>query len=378
MKMPTNVIFDMACDEVKALVMDEFCKAHPECTMKDIVALGVTMDEAVCEAKEYLSVMDAAPNAQTTPTNVTPVQFAQFWLTNPIKILTRGRSLDKVIGRTIVGTWETEQIVATIMERMGQPGLYGDFTKAPLADWNVNFATRDNVRFEMGIEVGKLEEARASQMRLNSYALKRDAMAEAFAILLNNTGWWGYRSDSKNFAGGAKNIYGLLNDPNVTVDTVDSNWMTTDVKMDAIVTDIQTMITDAVTSLKGNYDPETDSATLALPIGQYTQLAKINDYGISVRDWLTKTYPKVRVISCAELDGAFGTTSAPQDGALLIVDSVLGDSTVQQMLTSSLRLVGVQPMAKGSYEVYSCSTAGTLVRYPLAYHAYKFDALSAS
>ena len=363
MKNPTNVVFDMACDEVKALVLDEFCKQNPNCTMDDIAALGVTMDAAVAE------IMDAAPNPQTNPTTVTPVQFAQYWLTNPIKILTRGRSLDKVVGRTIVGTWETEQIVATIMERMGQPGLYGDFTKAPLANWNVNFETRDNVRFEMGIETGKLEEARASQMRLNSYALKRDAMAEAFAILLNNVGWYGFRSDSTNFAGTSKKIYGLLNDPNVTAENLGRATWEGATTMDNICTDIQTVVTSAVKSLNGNYDPEVDSATLALPINQYAQLGKINTYGISARDWLSKTYPRIRVTSSAELVGGLSNT----DVMMFIVDKVNGDDTVQQMVTSTLRLVGAQPMPKGLYEVYTCSSAGTLVRYPLAYSVYKFQ-----
>lgn len=373
MKKPTNIVFDMACDQVKSLVMDEFIKQNPDCTMQDIAQLGITMDEAVAEIAAYKAVMDAAPNPQTTPSNVTPVQFAQFWLTDPIKIITRARSLDKVLGRTVVGTWETEQIVATILERIGQPGLYGDFTKAPLANWNLNFETRDNVRFEMGIEVGKLEELRASQMRMSAYAMKRDAMAEAFNILTNNVGWFGYRADSKNFAGTSKKIYGLVNDPGITMETLGRTTWAGAVTMDNIVTDIQTMVTDRVTALNGNYDPETDSALLALPNKEYVQLGKINAYGISARDWLAKTYPTIRVVSCAELDSA----TADNDGvALLIVDKVVGDTSAQQLITSALRLVGVQPMAKGSYEVYSCSTAGSLVRYPLAVGAYKFAAAS--
>ena len=370
MKNPTNIVFDMACDQVKPLVMDEFVKANPDCTLADLANLGITMDEAVAKIESYVSAMDAAPNPQTTPSNVTPVQFAQFWLTNVIKVITRGRSLEKVVGRTVVGTWETEQIVATIMERIGQPGLYGDFTKAPLANWNVNFETHDNVRFEMGVEVGKLEEARASQMRLNTYALKREAMGEAFAILMNNVGWFGFRSTSLNFPGTSKKVYGLLNDPNAgavgTLPSAVANWNSS--TMDTIVTDIQTIITSAVSKLKGNYDPETDSATLALPIDAYTQLGKINAYGISARDWMAKTYPKVRIVSCAELNGAISS----KDVILFVVDSVVGDTTVQNLVTSALRLVGVQPLAKGSYEVYSCSAAGALVRYPLGYSLFSF------
>ena len=51
MKKITNVVFDMACDEVRSLVMDSFIKEHPDCTMEDIAALGISMDEAVAKAQ---------------------------------------------------------------------------------------------------------------------------------------------------------------------------------------------------------------------------------------------------------------------------------------------------------------------------------------
>ena len=350
-KQLTQVVANFSPDEVKSFALDSFMEEHPEFKMSDLEALGISVAE------------DAAPAPQTTPSVATPVQFAQFWLTNPIKVLTRARSLDKVVGRTIVGTWETEQIVATIMERVGQPALYGDFTKAPLANWNVNFETRDNVRFEMGVQVGKLEEARASQMRLNSSALKREAMAEAFDILINNVGWFGYND-------GGKKVYGLLTDTNNTA--TDSSTVKTWVNQsfDTIVTEILAVVKDRVEALSGNYDPEVDSATLALPVTQYTYLATVNSLGVSVRDWLTKSFPKIRIVACAELSKA-GTSQKPM--ALFFVDKLVGDGVVQQMVTSTMRLVGAQPMAKGNYEVYSCSTAGTLLRYPLAFKRYEMS-----
>ena len=350
-KQLTQVVANFSPDEVKSFALDSFMKEHPEFKMSDLEALGISVAE------------DAAPAPQTTPSVATPVQFAQFWLTNPIKVLTRARSLDKVVGRTIVGTWDTGQIVATIMERVGQPALYGDFTKAPLANWNVNFETRDNVRFEMGVQVGKLEEARASQMRLNSSALKREAMAEAFDIILNNVGWFGYND-------GGKKVYGLLNDTNNTA--TDSSTVKTWVgqSFDTIVTEILAVVKDRVEALAGNYDPEVDSATLVLPVTQYTYLATVNSLGVSVRDWITKSFPKIRIVACAELSTA-STTNKPM--ALFFVDKLVGDGVVQQMVTSTMRLVGAQPMAKGNYEVYSCSTAGTLLRYPLAFKRYEMS-----
>ena len=132
-----------------------------------------------------------------------------------------------------------------------------------------------------------------------------------------------------------------------------------------------------MSALNGNYDPEVDSATLVLPIDQYPSLGKVNSLGISVRDWLSKTYPKIRVIASAELKGAAGSaggTTATDGVALFFVDKIAGDAVVQQMVTSTMRLVGAQPMAKGNYEVYSCSTAGTLLRYPLGWQAYEMKA----
>lgn len=367
MKELTKIVANFSPDEVKAFAMDSFVKAHPECTMEDIAKLGITMDEAIAKNEAYAKAMamDELPNMQTTAAIPTPVQFAQFWLTNAIKVLTRARSLDKVVGRTIVGTWETEQIVATILERIGQPSLYGDFTKAPLTSWNVNFETRDNLRFEIGVQVGKLEEARASQMRLNSYQMKREAAAEGLEILINNTGWFGFNALGKK-------IYGLLNDPNALAvnTTLVTNWSALtngNTAYNAIVTQLTAIVNARIEALAGHYDPEVDTATLALPINQVTSLGKTNDYGVSVRDWLSKTYPKIRVISCAELVGA----SSAYDVALFFVDKVAGDQTVQQMQTSTMRLVGAQPMAKGFYEVYSASTAGTLLRYPLGWQAYE-------
>lgn len=369
MKQPTNVLMTLAPEEVKALCLDEAVEAGANITEAELAKFGITMDSSVVNNAEYASVMhsfDADPNTVTTPSIPTPVQFAQFWLTNIIKVITRARSLDKVVPRSTVGTWETEQIVATQLERVGQPALYGDFTKAPLANWNVVLETFDNVRFEMGINVGKLEEIRASQMRLNTYQLKREAVAEAFEILLNLIGWFGYVD------GNGKKIKGLLN--TVTVSSgVYSDWSDSAKTFDDITTDIINLHGEAMTKVSGHYDPEVDSTTLALGLKQYNALSKMNSLGTkSVRAWIKETYPKMRIVACAELDKAYGSSGLSETGkgtsdlSLFIVDKIDNDVAIQQMLTSSFRQIGAQPTAKGNYEVYTCSTAGTLVRYPLA------------
>lgn len=360
----TKIAMDLAATEVREF---DICdKKYEGMDSADLESMGISIDKEVLSNKHY--AIDADPNPQTTPSVATPVQFAQYWLPNIIKIITRARSADKVVGRTIVGTWEVEQIVATIMERFGQPALYGDFTKAPLADWNVNFETRDNIRFEMGIATGKLEELRASQMRLNSMALKREAMAEAFDILHNNVAWFGYN-------GGGKKVYGLLTDPAITVDTSTIASITdASATFDSVKSDLQLVINDRIEALAGNYDPQVDTATLVLAPSSYAMLgALMNSYGLTVKKWFEETYPKVRIVTAAEFYGTSGNVSSTVSNKnilLFFVDKVMGDTVVQQMVTSNMRLVGTQPMAKGVYEVYSSSTAGALLRYPLAYGVY--------
>ena len=71
-----------------------------------------------------------------------------------------------------------------------------------------------------------------------------------------------------------------------------------------------------------------------------------------------------------ELDGA----AADGDNlAIFYVPQVQNfkGGTVDLLDTSKLRLVGAVPTTKGFEESYSCSTAGAMIRCPLAYNVYE-------
>ena len=159
--MEKTVKFSIPADKVKAYAMDS---ATTETTLN---ALGIHYESrAMDEFRAYAT--DAAPALQTSPSNMTPVQFLQYWIPEMIKIVTASRDADEILGRDFAGSWEDEEIVQPVIEYTGKPRVYGDKTTFNLPSFNINYESRTIVRFEQDVEVGKLEEARASKQRVDA------------------------------------------------------------------------------------------------------------------------------------------------------------------------------------------------------------------
>ena len=174
---------------------------------QDLARLGINLSaQDVKHMAKYAPAMDAVQPLVTTASVTTPVQFLQFWLPGFVQVITAARKIDDLIGIMNAGSWEDEQVVQGIMERTGTAVPYGDYTNMPRASWNNNFVTRTVVRFEEGMSVGVLEQARASRMNVNDSAEKRQSCAMQLEIERNLVGFFGFNA-------GANNTYGFLNDP---------------------------------------------------------------------------------------------------------------------------------------------------------------------
>ena len=145
----------------------------------------------------------------TTASITTPVQFLQAWLTGFTEVITAARRIDDLVGITTQGSWEDEEVVQAVLEKVGNATLYGDQTSTPLTNWNVNYERRTIVRFEEGMTVGRLEELRAAAIRTNSPENKRGAAATSLEIERNRVGFNGYNS-------GNNRTYGFLNSTDLT------------------------------------------------------------------------------------------------------------------------------------------------------------------
>ena len=328
--------------------------------------LGIGIDaKSVHSMMQAMAVMDSLQPTVTTASMTTPIQFLQNWLPGFVHVITAARKIDELVGIMTIGSWEDVEIVQGVMELVGTSVPYGDYTNIPFSSWNTNFDRRTVVRFEEGLRVGSLEEAQASRMRVDSGASKRESAALALEIIRNSVGFYGYNS-------GLNRTYGFLTDPNlpayVTVATGASGFTQWSKKTFLEITaDIRTAIQTLRSQSDDQIDPESVNMTLAIATASVDYLSTTSDFGISVRDWLTKTYPKVRVVSAPELSAANGGANVFYLYAEEIRDSSSdGGKTFIQPVPAKFQVLGVQKLAKSYVEDYVNATAGTMCKRPWA------------
>lgn len=335
--------------------------------VESLRALGIGMDsvDVMAMAAAHGYAMDDLTTPLLANSNAVPLQFLQQWLTGFVHIVTQARKIDDIIGIQTVGAWEDEEIVQGTIELAGKPVPYGDSSMIPLSSWNANYESRSVVRFEEGMQVGKLEESRTARVNISSSSSKREAAAMALDILRNSVGFYGFNS-------GINRTYGYLNDPALAAYVAVPNgaggtpqWSTKTFL--EICADIRTTVSGLRSQSGDTVDPETVDITMALATDAVDFLSVTSDFGVSVRDWLTKTYPRIRVVSAPELNDANGGANVMYMQADSVSDSSTDDGrTWAQMVPSKFQLVGVEQRAKGYTESYSNALAGVLLKRPYA------------
>lgn len=295
----------------------------------------------------------------------TPIQFLQAWLPGFVRAAFAPRKIDELIGIATIGEWHDEEVVQGVLETMGDAVPYGDTTNVPLSSYNAGFERRTVIRFEKGIKVGRLEEARAAAMRLDSAAEKRAAAELALEIQRNNVGFLGFNDADVR-------TYGLLNDPALpayaTVAQGASGATTWDKKTFLEITaDIRQAFAQLQTQSQGVVDAEQSQTCLALPTDCSTFLSVTSDFGISVRDWLNKTYPKCRVAIAPNFNKANGGANVFYLYAETVDDGATDDNrTWVQVVPAKFIALGVEQQAKGIVEDYTNATAGVMCKRPYA------------
>jgi hypothetical protein len=356
--MEKSVKFSIPADKVKAYAMDS------QTTEKTLDLLGIHYStRALDEFKAY--AMDALPKLQTTASNMTPVQFLQYWFPDMVKVVTQSLDADAILGRDFAGSWEDEELVQPVIEYAGQARPYGDKTNLNLADFNINYESRTIVRMEQDLEVGKLEAARAAKQRVDALGSKRYAASLSLAITANDIAFNGYNASINK-------TYGLLNDPNMPAYVSlpngaagTSDWASK--TFNEIVADIKTMMAGLRNRSGNNFKPESDAAVLAVGTNSIDALDTVNALGTtSVREWIAKTYPRLRVASAPQLNAA----NSGDNVAYLFAEELAGQKVIGQFMQDALRLVGVEQKAKGVLESYSNATAGVFLKVPVALTRY--------
>lgn len=333
---------------------------------RDLRRVGIGFDERDLRKMAAEFAADSALTAPlTVPSVTTPVQFLQAWLPGFVEVMTAARRIDELIGIVTQGNWEDEEVVQGVLEKTGTAQPYGDYTNVPLSSWNVNFERRTVVRFEEGMQVGRLEEARAAAIRQSSADAKRSAAGNALEIQRNRVGFYGYND-------GQNRTYGFLNDPALPAYVPLPNGaggfpeFSTKTFLE-ITSNLRVGLATLRSQSQDLIDPERTDITLAIATDSVDFLTVTSDFGISVRDWLTKTYPRVRVVSAPELNGANGGDNVFYLYAETVTDSGSDDNrTFIQVVPQKFMTLGVMQMTKSYEEDYTNATAGIMCKRPYA------------
>lgn len=333
--------------------------------VQSLARLGINIDPAVVHRQvRALSVGDASFVAPVTTGSIsTPIQFLQAWLPGFVKVITAARKIDSCIGITTVGNFHDQEVIQGIVEPANSATEYGDYNAIPLAQLNVNFERRTIVRGEHGMSVAMLEEQRAAAMNLNVGEQKRQGAAIGLEIMRNAIGFNGWFN-------GQNRTFGLLNDPSLSayVAVAGGTWATKDAL--SIMSDIRTAVARLRTQSQDNIDPESTNMVLLIATPCVDFLSTVTVQGISVRDWLTQTYPKVRIESTPELGGVVAGANAfylyAEEVDASVDGSDDGGMVFKQLVVSKFMTVGVEKKAKRYIEDFANATAGVMCTRPYA------------
>lgn len=367
-KTATPILFSRSGRDYRPLTPQTFnCDSVNGNSIRNLRQLGIVFEDKVLRGimDHYAANMDSIQPTISTATIATPVQFLQNWLPGIVHVVTNARKIDDLIGIDISGSFEMAEIVQQFIEWTASSVPYGDFTQVPLSDWNPGYLTRNVVRFEQGMQVGMLESMTAAKVNINTDAEKRNSALEQLEIRRNSVGFFGYNN-------GNNNTYGLLNEPNlpsyITLPNGAAGTPTWSTKTYLEITkDIRNMMSTLRNQSGERVDPNKDNTTLALATSVVDYLSVTSDFGNSVRDWLTTTYPKCRVESAPEFDNANGGANV----GYLYADTVNDASTDNrktfiQSVQAKTFSVGVQKNIKSYEEDYANAMAGVLLKRPFA------------
>lgn len=327
--------------------------------------IGEMMDGIGMDAGDNVGLTPAPLSGLTTASITTPIQFLQNWLPGFVRVLTAARKIDECVGIMTVGAWEDEQVVQGILEPIGTAQPYSDYGNVPLSSWNTNYVSRNVVRFEQGMLVGVLEEARSARIRVATAAEKRSAAALALDIQRNRVGFYGYND-------GSGQTYGFLNDPNLpayqTVATGVGGFMWSQKTFLEIIADIRTALAGLQLQTFDVIDVQKTPITMAVANAVYQYLTVVAVYGnVSVRDWILQNYPNIRIVSVPELTGANASANVAYFYADGIDDGGSdGGKTFIQPVPSKFMALGVEKRSKSYIEDYANATAGIMCKRPFA------------
>ena len=304
--------------------------------------------------------MDAQPTLQTNPNAGVPAWLSSFVDPEVVRVLQAPNLGAKIAGERKMGDWDSSTAYFPMIENVGEVSSYGDYNTNGISEINAQWESRQAYLFQTHMTVGDLEIDRAAKGNINIVSEKQISCAKTLDKFLDYTYHLG--------VAGLEN-YGFLNDPSLppaltpsTKAAGGTRWTTNGVptaQASEIYTDFLTMFTQLAAQAPGYIDNESELVFVS-PNAVAGAYGATNMYGITVKKFISETYPNVTFIN----DPRYATTAG--NVAQLIAKSIDGNPSAYCGFNVKLRDHAIDRQTSSYLQKKTSGSYGAVIRYPLA------------
>ena len=322
-------------------------------TIKDAAQKGISMDGAIGflteDARRRLA-MDAA--LVTSPNVGVPAAISAFLDPKTIEILLAPRNASLIFKEVKKGDWANSHAMFKTLELTGGTTPYSDHGKGASADVNINFPTREQYVFQTNIEYGLREQAVTALAMIDLASQKQRSAATTIAIDANKFNLFGVEG---------REIYGLLNDPNLPpADVAAASWASATDPLD-IYNDVLEMYAQLENQSNGLIDSNSELILVVSPDCN-VWLKKPNEHGMTPFKLIEDNFADLKVVVLPEMRPAGQEPSA----VMLLAKTILGEPVAEFAFGEKYRALQLIPQVSYWEQKVVASTYGCILYRPFA------------
>jgi len=307
-------------------------------------ALGTNfpLDAKIIAMDEYTGGV-----AQTSANAGIPAMLTNWLSPKWIEYVTAPIRIAEAFQEKQFGDRVTTNITIPTFELYGETSSYGDFNDNGMSNNNENYEYRQPYAYQTNIKIGEIAQERAAAARFSLV----ERQIQATSLTLNKTQNAVYLYGVK----GLKN-YGTLNDPDLLADSVGGNWATMTTLQ--LFNEFQAQFIQLVEQSNGIVQ-ETDDLTWIVSPKMRSKLLTPNEFGFTALSKIKEIFTNLKIVAVPEYSTAAG------EKLQLVLDSYMGQNTVDLGFVDKLRTHAVEVKTSGFLQKRSQATIGAIIYYPM-------------
>lgn len=314
--------------------------------------------------------MDAAGTLSTDPNSAIPTMLTTVIDPDVIRIVFAPLAMAEIMGEERkVGDWLEETRIFPVVEDQGEVSSYGDYANSGRAGINFNYPAFQSYLFQIILQYGERETARAGLMRINYVG----DLISAATTMLNRFGNLSYA-----FGIAGLQNYGLINNPYLSSyltpavkawgGTTWFNGTTPAATANEVYNDILAVVQKEIQQTNGAVELDTPMTLAMAPSSQEAMLFA-NAFGVYVKDLLKEGLPNLKIKTAVQY-GAQSSTNSQGYSTIgnviqLVVDKIDGQKVAYPAFNEKMRAHKIVPELSSWKQKYTAGTWGTILRMPL-------------